>query len=106
NTTMSTFIRFVLLLIIFTSVSQNGLNAQSAIIHGHIEGSSPELMEYSLPFNGVLFFGFENSVSPDPSGNFTISVDLDQPSFIEFSSEFKAYGTLIAEPGMTYEINI
>lgn len=103
---MSTFIRILLLFIVFVSVSQKDLNAQSAIIRGHVEGPSPDLIEYTLPLNGVLFFGFENSVSPDPAGNFTIQIDLDQPSFIEFSSEFKAYGTLIAEPEMSYDIKI
>lgn len=76
------------------------------IITGKITGKIPETIEYTLPVNGIDYFGFTNSVQPDPTGNFQIQLDIDKASFIELSNNYKSYGTLIAEPGMVYNIYI
>jgi len=75
-------------------------------IIGNVTGKIPETIEYTLPINGIDYFGFTNSVQPDSLGNFQIQLPLDKTSFIELLQQYKSYGTLIAEPGMTYKIAI
>lgn len=76
------------------------------ILTGKITGEVPVLMEYSVPLNGISFFGFEDSVPLDSLGNFYIELDIGKPCFIELSTGYKAYGTVIAEPGMSYTVFI
>jgi len=76
------------------------------IITGKITGKIPETIEYTLPINGIDYFGFTNSVQPDSSGNFQIKLHIDKTCFIELSTNYKSYGTIIAEPGMVYNIYI
>lgn len=75
-------------------------------ITGKITGKIPETIEYTLPVNGVDYFGFTNSVQPDSLGNFLIKFLLNKTSFIELSTNYNSYGTLIAEKGMNYNIYI
>lgn len=75
-------------------------------IAGKITGQIPDVIEYTLPINGIDYFGFTNSVQTDSSGNFQIKINLQKTSFIDLSNQYKSYGTLIAEPGMSYKVNI
>jgi thiol-disulfide isomerase/thioredoxin len=75
-------------------------------ITGKITGKIPETIEYTLPVNGIDYFGFINSVQPDSLGNFQIKLVLDKTSFIELSTNYKSYGTLIAETKMNYKVYI
>ncbi|HRP54992.1 TlpA family protein disulfide reductase [Agriterribacter sp.] len=76
------------------------------IITGKITGTIPDRIEYTLPVNGITYFGFENSVQPDTLGNFKIFLSIEKACFIELSNGYDAYGTVIAEPGMNYTLNI
>lgn len=75
-------------------------------ISGKITGKIPETIEYTLPVNGIDYFGFTNSVQLDSLGNFEIKLPLNNTSFIELSTNYKSYGTLIAEPKMNYKVYI
>ncbi|MBF4463979.1 TlpA disulfide reductase family protein [Flavobacterium sp. LC2016-12] len=75
-------------------------------ITGKITGKIPETIEYTLPVNGIDYFGFTNSVQPDSLGNFQIKLPLNKTSFIELSTNYKSYGTLITEPKMNYKVYI
>lgn len=75
-------------------------------ITGKITGSVPELIEYTVPINGIHFFGFEDSVPTDSLGNFQLKIDIDQACFIELSNGYESYGTVVAEPGMNYIVHI
>lgn len=75
-------------------------------ITGRITGKIPETIEYTLPINGIDYFGFTNSIQPDSLGNFQIKLPLNKTSFIELSTNYNSYGTLIAEPGMIYNVYI
>ena len=75
-------------------------------IIGKIDGKIPDIIEYTLPINGIDFFGFTDSVQPDADGNFQINLPLNKTAFIDLSNKYKSFGTLIAEPGMTYKVYI
>ncbi|WP_035648324.1 TlpA disulfide reductase family protein [Flavobacterium sp. ASV13] len=75
-------------------------------IIGKIAGKIPETIEYTLPINGIEYFGFTNSIQPDSAGNFEINVYSSKACFIDLSNSYKSFGTVIAEPGMTYNISI
>ncbi len=99
--------RFLLIFIIVIAGCVSHRNApQETIIKGKITGKIPDRIEYTLPLNGVSYFGFENSVQPDSSGNFEITLSVDSACFIELSNGYDAYGTVIAEPGINYTLLI
>lgn len=81
-------------------------NLQEMTIQGKIIGKIPEWIEYTMPLNGITYFGFENAVQPDSLGNFKISLLIDKAGFIELSNGHNAYGTIIVEPEMNYNILI
>ncbi|WP_343697629.1 TlpA disulfide reductase family protein [Flavobacterium sp.] len=96
---------FLLLLVLF---SELGICQTKNNIHitGRITGKIPEVIEYTLPINGIDFFGFTDSVQPDSAGNFQINLNSNQTCFLDLSYKYKSYGTLIIEPGNTYTIEI
>lgn len=75
-------------------------------ITGKITGKIPETIEYTLPINGIEYFGFTNSIQPDSEGNFEISIQTDKTCFVDLSNNYKSFGTIIAEPGMNYKVDI
>ncbi|PXY47169.1 TlpA family protein disulfide reductase [Flavobacterium hydrophilum] len=75
-------------------------------ISGKITGKIPETIEYTLPINGIDYFGFTNSAQTDAAGNFQIKIPSDKTCFIELSTHYQSYGVIIAEPGMTYKVSI
>jgi thiol-disulfide isomerase/thioredoxin len=98
------------LLLIFVILQAGCVSHQEAptetTITGKITGKIPDRIEYTLPINGVSYFGFENSVQPDSLGDFEITLAVDSACFIEFSNGYDAFGTVIAEPGMNYTLLI
>lgn len=96
------FILAVLIPVIATAQKKNN----DIEITGKITGKIPDIIEYTLPINGIDYFGFTNSVQIDPLGNFKIKINLEKTSFIDLANQYKSYGTIIAEPGMQYTINI
>jgi thiol-disulfide isomerase/thioredoxin len=101
---MKLFQLILILLLPAFAICQGKKNEVTII--GKISGKIPETIEYTLPINGIDYFGFTNSVQPDSLGNFQIKLALDKTSFIELSNNYKSYGTLIAESGMVYKIAI
>lgn len=99
--------QLLLILLCFLSACSNKQNDNKEItITGKITGTIPDRIEYTLPVNGITYFGFENTVHPDSLGNFKISLPIERACFIELSNEYNAYGTVVAEPGMHYTITI
>ncbi len=96
----------IILIILIAGLFSCQPTKNKTIVTGKIKGEIPERLEYTVPINGIIYFGFEESVQPDSAGNFQISLDIDQPCFVEWSAGYKAYGTLIAEPGMSYSLFI
>jgi len=96
-------------LLIFTILITGLLSCQNKtetiIIKGEINGDIPEKIRYTLPINGVCDLAFSESVQPDPLGNFTIKLNIEEPSFVKIFVPQKAYGTLLVEKGMNYEVN-
>ena len=81
-------------------------NKNKVVITGNIIDKSHAGIEYTVPLNGICYFGFKESLSPDSLGNFKILIDADKPCIIEFLKDFKSYGVVIIEPGMNYDISI
>ena len=96
---------YILIILLLGCVPEKE-NFQEMTIQGKITGKIPERIEYTIPINGISYVGFENAVQPDSLGNFTISLVIDKASFIELSDGHKAYGTIIAEPEMNYDVSI
>ncbi|MDD7886111.1 TlpA disulfide reductase family protein [Flavivirga sp. 57AJ16] len=85
---------------------QKNQSEKEIIITGKITGKIPDIIEYTAPINGISFFGFKDTTNTDSLGNFQIKLMIDEPCFIELSNDYKAYGTVIAEPGMEYDVLI
>lgn len=85
---------------------QKSQSEKEIIITGKITGNIPNIIEYTVPVNGISFFGFEDATNIDSLGNFQVKPMIDEPCFIELSNEYKAYGTVVAEPGMEYNVFI
>lgn len=96
----------LILLVLSTGFISGHKGHNKTTITGKIVGEIPEIIEYTIPLNGVSFFGFEDSVQPDSSGNFQVELEIEKPCFIEFSKGYQAYGTVIAEPEMNYVVFI
>ena len=94
---------FIVLAINFISCDKE---KDFVVIKGKISGDIPQQIEYSLPINGIDFFGINDSVQPDSLGNFKIKLELEKTSFVEFFIDRKYYGTLITEPHKNYNIKI
>ncbi len=74
------------------------------LINGKIIGDIPEKVDYTSPINGICNWWFTKSVQPDSLGNFQINIDSDQTIFIKLRTSNKTQGTLIVEPGETYDV--
>jgi len=94
----------LILLLPFFTICQE--KKSDITITGKITGKIPETIEYTLPVNGIDYFGFTNSVQPDSLGNFQIKLPITKTSFIELLTNYNSYGTLIVEKGMNYNIYI
>lgn len=101
---MKSFLYLALVLLIGCATKEE--SNDQIIIRGTISGKISEKVEYTLPIEGINYFGFENTIQPDSLGNFELKLPIEQASLIEFSSGFNSYGALIAEPGMEYDITI
>ncbi|AWW29412.1 TlpA family protein disulfide reductase [Echinicola strongylocentroti] len=101
---MKQFLTFVSLMLLGCCCQKE--NDEKMTIEGMISGNVPGKIEYTVPLNGISYFGFENSVQPDSLGHFKISLSLDKASFIELSNGHEPYGTIVAEPGMLYRVQI
>ncbi len=73
-------------------------------ITGKILGDIPEKVEYTSPINGTCNWWFTESVQPDSLGNFLINVESNETLFIKLRTSYKEKGTLIVEPGKTYDV--
>jgi thiol-disulfide isomerase/thioredoxin len=74
------------------------------VINGVITGKNPEKIEYTFPIHGVCNWYFTQSVQADSLGKFQISIVSGKPIFVKMKISGNIQGTLIAEPGKTYEI--
>lgn len=81
-------------------------NKNKVVITGKIIDKVPTQINYTVPINGISYFGFNESVQPDSLGNFKIIIDVDKPAIVEFLKDFKSYGAVVIEPGMNYNISI
>ncbi|MBZ4034788.1 TlpA family protein disulfide reductase [Flavobacterium sp. 17A] len=96
----------LILILMLPAISICQTKKDNIKITGKINGKIPETIEYTLPINGIEYFGFTNSIQPDSAGNFEIQLHSDKTCFIDLSNNYKSFGTLIAEPGMNYKVDI
>lgn len=74
------------------------------VINGEIIGGTPVKVEYTLPIHGICNWYFKESVLPDSLGKFQIEVESDKAIFVKLRTSSDKQGTLIAEPGKTYDV--
>jgi thiol-disulfide isomerase/thioredoxin len=94
------------LLLTFLLISLLGCQGKksTSVITGKILGKIPEKVEYTSPINGICNWSFTNSVQPDSLGNFKISIEYDKAIFVKLRTSYTEQGTLIVEPGKTYDV--
>lgn len=73
-------------------------------IHGEITGEIPGKVEYTNPIHGICNWNFAASVQPDSFGNFQIETTSKEPIFMKIRTSYTEQGSLIAEPGKSYNI--
>lgn len=73
------------------------------MIQGEIIGKIPDKVEYTNPIHGICNWWFTKSVSPDSLGKFQIEIASQEAIFVKLKTSHTK-GTLIAEPGKTYNI--
>jgi thiol-disulfide isomerase/thioredoxin len=96
----------ILAFLILYELTACNTDSNKVTINGKISSEPPFKIQYTVPIEGISYFGFSETVQPDSSGNFKIVLDIDKPSVIELFQGFKAYGSVIAEPGMNYSVTI
>lgn len=74
-------------------------------IQGKIIGEIPEKVEYTNPIHGICNWNFSEFVQPDSLGKFQIEIVSNEPIFIKIRTSYAEHGTLIADPGKTYNIH-
>jgi thiol-disulfide isomerase/thioredoxin len=74
------------------------------VINGEITGKIPEKVEYTSPIHGICNWWFTESVQPDSLGKFQIGIESEKAIFIKLRTSYDVQGTLIAEPGKTYDV--
>jgi len=94
-----------LLLLIVLTISACKTQKKTVSINGTVTNKDIVEIMYSATFNETFNGWFKDSVIPDSSGHFTISVEIDKPCFIGLQSK-RVYKRIIIEPGKTYEIEI
>ena len=94
----------VLLLFALTLAACN-TEKENVTIKGKILNNKNGEMLYSSILDETCNGWFKDSVTPDSSGLFTITLKIDQPCFISLSTN-SSYKQIIIEPEETYEIEI
>lgn len=82
------------------------LYAKPITIKGHIEGALPENLYYTAPVNGSLEFDIYYTAPVDAKGNFEITTDSNEATFIDIYYNYKPAGCFIVQPGGQYGIII
>jgi thiol-disulfide isomerase/thioredoxin len=92
------------LIILMAGMSGYKKPKDKIVINGEITGKIREKVEYTLPIHGVCNWCFTQSVQADSLGKFQISIVSGKPIFLKMKTSGNIQGTMIAEPGETYEI--
>ena len=83
------------------------LNLRSEVtITGKITGKNPTEVRYTVPINGVCYWGFSESVQSDSLGNFQIKIKTDKPAFISIMVSGEDLNKIVIEPGFKYKMAI
>ena len=96
----------LILIILFLALFACRDSGNKIVIRGEITGEIPEKVEYTDPVRGSCNWGFAKSVVPDSLGKFEIELEPATKGaiFIKLRTSYSQQGTLIVEPGKTYDI--
>jgi thiol-disulfide isomerase/thioredoxin len=100
----------ILITLIALLLIGNACKKNIVVINCEIADKDIHQIEYAVPINGVLNGLMTDSVKPDESGKFTISVPLEKAGFISLNPLYKSNPiyrspeVIIAEPGKTYSV--
>jgi thiol-disulfide isomerase/thioredoxin len=84
------FIFVILQLFICYSFTQS-LDPSTFIISGRISGKSNHYLMIAKPIEGTTFHGFHERYAIPESGEFCISLDIDQEGFVKLEYQLSAY---------------
>ena len=73
-----------------------------------------DILLYSVPYSGITFFGFTDTLKQSEAGIFELSLKITEPSFVTIFSESDKYWRnipqnhvkLLIEPGNNYHVTI
>ena len=83
------------------------LNLRSEVtITGKITGKNPIEVKFTVPINGVCYWGFSESVMSDSLGNFQIKTKADKPAFVSIMVSGEDPNKIVIEPGVKYKVAI
>ena len=74
-----------------------------------VKGEVPEALLYTVPLDGISFWGFRDTVTPDPDGRFHIRTISNKPALVAlFTGKggrfYDTWDLLLVEPGKHYEV--
>jgi len=96
-----TFIALIILSLFYS------LNLRSEVtVTGKITGKNPTEVRYTVPINGVCYWGFSESVQSDSLGNFQIKIKTDKPAFISIMVSGEDLNKIVIEPGFKYKVAV
>ncbi len=95
---------FILLFILVSGFFEFQAIQNEVVITGQINGKIPDKVEYTVPVNGVCYWGFREHTAPDTNGDFTISLHIDKATAIMISAPGVSYGFVIVEPDEKYHV--
>jgi thiol-disulfide isomerase/thioredoxin len=98
--------QLLLFTIVTLAVLPSCKNKNEIIITGEVQGNFNGIVEYTDPVDGVCNWWFKDSVTPDSSGRFMITIKAADPLFIKLRTSFNNQGTIVAEPGKTYHVRL
>lgn len=96
----------LIILLILISILCGCKKTNEVNIFGKISGQIPDKITYSVPVNGVSYFGFTESVVPDSLGNFQIKILTKEASIIILTVPGIDSKVIVVEPGQNFNISV
>ncbi len=79
---------------------------KEAIITGTIIGKIQGEIEYVSSKNGACFWQFSKPLEIDSTGHFSLTLEIDHPTFFQIIVESYPQSSIIIEPGLGYKIEL
>lgn len=81
-------------------------NKNETIINGTIIGEIQGDIEYTSSESGACYWQFAKPLKVDTTGHFSLTMEIDNPTFFQIVVGNYPQSTIIVEPGLEYEIEL